>query len=106
VPQLPLIEDLTTGPIPQGLNLLVEFDAESNWHNASITIAAGWLRSGNFAAYNVAVQPPGKIRSILKLLGLNPEIQNVTKSWKSRTGYTTSVGQSSTEKSVPLRVDA
>lgn len=99
--QLPLIEDLTDGPIPQGSNLLVEFDAGSNWHNASITIAAGCLRNGNPVAYNVAAQPPENIRARLKLLGLNPDDLEREEKLEIWDWYTSSLGQSSSEKSIP-----
>jgi KaiC/GvpD/RAD55 family RecA-like ATPase len=62
MPRIPLIEDLTSGPIPNGSNLLVEFDATSQWYNASISIGAGWIRTGGTLAYNVTAQAPERIR--------------------------------------------
>ena len=73
MPRIPLIEDLTTGPVPVGSNVLVEFDAASQWYNASITMAAGWLRSGGNTSYNVSTQPPENIRAQLTRLVLNLE---------------------------------
>ncbi len=73
VAAIPLIEDLTTEPIPPGSNLLVEFDPASEWYNAAVTITAGWLSSGGRVHYNVNVRPPDTVRSHLKKLGLNPE---------------------------------
>lgn len=73
LPRIPLIEDLTKGPIPPGSNLLIEFDPASQWYNASITIAAGWLRSGVKVSYLAQTQPPDDVRHRLKKLGLNPE---------------------------------
>lgn len=69
--RIPLIEDLTQGSIPAGSNLLVEYDATSQWYNAALTIAAGWLRDGGGVGYGVAAQPPENIRAQLKRLGLN-----------------------------------
>ncbi len=69
--QVRLIENLTQGPIPAGSNLLVEYDATSQWYNASLTIAAGWLRDGGGIGYGTAAQPPENIRAQLKRLGLN-----------------------------------
>ena len=71
LPRLPLIEDLTSGPVPSGSNLLVEFDPASNWYNATITIAAGWLETGGRVHYNVSVQQPDNVRSQLTRKGLN-----------------------------------
>jgi KaiC/GvpD/RAD55 family RecA-like ATPase len=73
LPRISLIEDLTTGPIPAGSNLLVEYDPASQWYNASLTIAAAWLKDGGTLSYRVAVQPPDNIRLQLNKLGLNAE---------------------------------
>ena len=71
MPRIPLIEDLTTGPVPSGSNLLAEFDPNSQWYNASISIMAGWLRTGGKVTYGVAAQPVEKVRAKLKGLGLD-----------------------------------
>jgi KaiC/GvpD/RAD55 family RecA-like ATPase len=73
MPRIPLIEDLTTEPIPPGSNLLVEFDPASEWYNAAVTITTGWLSTGGRVHYNVAIRPPDAVRSQLKKLGLIPE---------------------------------
>jgi hypothetical protein len=44
--RLALIEDLLTEPLPTGSNLLVEYDAASQWYRASLNIAREWLRDG------------------------------------------------------------
>jgi KaiC/GvpD/RAD55 family RecA-like ATPase len=72
VPRIPLIEELTRGSIPAGSNLLVEFDPASQWFNAAISIAAGWINTGGRAEYNVSVQPPNTIRAQLDRFGMNP----------------------------------
>jgi KaiC/GvpD/RAD55 family RecA-like ATPase len=73
MPRIPLFEELTTGPITRGSNLLVEFDPASEWYNAAITITVGWLRTGGRIHYNVNVQSPDAVRSQLKHFGLSPE---------------------------------
>ncbi|MGP8126462.1 MAG: RAD55 family ATPase [Candidatus Bathyarchaeia archaeon] len=73
MPRIPLIEDLTTGTVPAGSNLLVEFDPSSQWYNASITIAAGWLRSGGKVSFLAGSHPPDEVRERLTTLGLKPE---------------------------------
>lgn len=72
LPRIPLIEDMTTAPIPAGTALLVEYDAASQWYNASLTIAAGWLKSGGKVSFGVATQPADNIREQLRKLGVNP----------------------------------
>ena len=98
MPRLPLIEDLTTGPVPPGSNLLVEFDPASQWYNASVTIMAGWLRTGGRARYTVASQPPDDFRSQLNRLVPNVaelESKDIVEIWDE---YTVTLGQKSKEK--------
>ncbi len=71
MPRIPLIEDLTTGTVPAGSNLLVEYDPASQWYNASTTVAAGWLRTGGKVSYSTLAQAPDTIRSRLNRLGLD-----------------------------------
>lgn len=95
---MPLVEDLTAGPIPAGSALLVEFDPASQWLNASLTIAAGWLRTGGRVLYDVLSQPPNDVRSQLKRLGLDAEaLEKEEKLW-IRDAYTATLGQKSNEK--------
>jgi len=103
VPRIPLIEDLTTGPVPLGSNLLVEFDPASQWFNASITIAAGWLRAGGTVAYNATLRPPTVIRSQFNMLGLKPEPLEKEGRLEVWDWYTATLGQRSGEN---LTVDS
>jgi len=98
VPRIPLIDDLTTGPVPAGSMLLVEFTGASQWYNASVTIAAGWLKQGGKVSYNAAAQSPDEIRSILTRLGVN--FQECEKEDRLRIWdfYTASLGKKSNEK--------
>ena len=98
VPRLPLIEDLTTGPIPLGSQLLVEYDPASQWYNASLTITAGWLMSGGTATYNTLVQPPEDVRSQLKRLGVDTETLEKEDKLKIFDYYTVTLGQKSKER--------
>ena len=103
MPRIPLIEDLTTKPVPLGSNLLVEFEPTSQWYNASITIAAGWLRTGGIVPYTVHTQPPENIRLQLKRLGLNTvelERKDTLRIWDY---YSATLGQKSNER---LSVDS
>ena len=96
--QIPLIDDLTTSRVPHGSNLLVEFDPSSQWINASLTLAAGWIKSGGGVSYSVSTQPPTNIRLKLKRLGIdseNLEKEGVLRIWD---WYTATLGQKSKEK--------
>ncbi len=96
--RIPLIEDLTKGSVPAGSNILVEFDADSQWYNASVTMAAGWLKTGGNVAYVVHTQPPGNIRSKLRQFGLEAEELERIGRLRIVDVYTATLGQKSTEK--------
>ena len=97
-PRIPLIDDLTTGPVPAGSVLLVEFDAASQWYNASVTIAAGWLADGGAVRYGVAARTPNKLRSQLNRLGLDVEELESGSKLIIHDWYTCTLGQKSKEK--------
>jgi KaiC/GvpD/RAD55 family RecA-like ATPase len=102
VPRIPLIEELTTGPVPAGSSILVEYDPSSLWYDASVTIAAGWLRTGGKVAYNVSVQPPDEIRAQLTRLALKVEELEKEDKLSIVDHYTVSLGQKSKERSAPV----
>ena len=98
MPRIPIIEDLTNGPIPPGSNVLVEFDPASQWINAAITIAAGWGKSGGSISYITDSQPPDDIRSQFRRLGVNvEELEANDRLWITDL-YSASIGQKSKEK--------
>lgn len=96
--RIALIEDLTTGPVPAGSNLLVEFDPASQWYNASLTIAAGWIKSGGMVSYSSTTQFPDSIRLKLSRLGLNAESLEKEEKLHIWDWYTVTLGKKSTEK--------
>jgi KaiC/GvpD/RAD55 family RecA-like ATPase len=99
LPRIPLIEDLTAGPVPPGSNLLVEFDPSSQWDNASVTIAAGWLKSGGKVSYIVHTHPPDEVRERLTRLSLNPEaLEETDRLWITDMYTAGIIGQKSKEK--------
>jgi len=101
VPRLELIEDLTTGPVSPGTNILVEFDPASQWYNASLTIAAAWLRTGGSLSYIAHSQSPNDVRFQLRRLGLPVEdMEQKDRLWITDF-YTLSLGQKSKEKFAP-----
>jgi len=100
MPRIPLIEDLTSDSIPKGSNLLMEFDPASQWFNASISIMAGWIKSGGKVAYNVAAQPVEKIRLRLRGFGMDPETLESAGTLRLVDWYTTTLGKKSSERFV------
>lgn len=97
--RLPLVEELTSQPLPPGSQLLVEYDAASQWYNASITIAAGWLKSGGTVVYGTFAQPPDDVRSKLARLDLDVEGLEKSEDLGILDCYSVTLGQKSKEKS-------
>jgi KaiC/GvpD/RAD55 family RecA-like ATPase len=97
LPRLPIIEDLTKGPIPPGSNILVEFDGASPWYNASVTVAAGWLRTGGRVSYYCFAQPPDSIRDQLHRLGVDAAELEKNGSLEIWDWYTATLGLHSKE---------
>jgi len=98
--RLALIEDLLTEPLPAGSNLLVEYDAASQWYRASVNIAREWLRDGGEVGYNVAAQLPDSLRSQLRKLGLKVEELETDGKLEVWDWYSATLGQKSSEKFV------
>ncbi|MFI5450394.1 MAG: RAD55 family ATPase [Candidatus Bathyarchaeia archaeon] len=98
MPRIPLIEDLTKGPVPPGSQIIVEFDPASQWTNASLTIAAGWVKEGGSVSYVADSQSPEDIRSQLRRLGLAvEELERTDRLWITDL-YSASIGQKSKER--------
>ena len=98
VPKIPLIEELTTGPVPAGSMLLVEFTGASQWYNAALTIAAGFLKQGGKVSYSALAQSPDDVRSGLTRLGLNSEECEKEDRLRIWDFYTATLGKKSSEK--------
>jgi KaiC/GvpD/RAD55 family RecA-like ATPase len=96
--RMPLIENLTKKPVPPGSNILVEFNPASQWLNASLTIAAGWVRTGGSISYVTFSRPPDDVRSQLRQLGLDvEELERTDRLWITD-AYSAAIGQKSKEK--------
>ena len=96
--RIALFEDLLKGPLPPGSSLLVEYDPTSAWYQASLSIAAEWLRGGGVVSYHVASQPPHNIRSQLAQLGLDVGQLEATDKLRVFDWYTATLGRKSNEK--------
>jgi len=96
--RISLIEDLLKARLQPGKTILVEYDPTSAWYQASITIAAGWLRAGGVVTYNVASQPPENIRSQLEQLGVDVAQLEANDKLRVFDWYTATLGRKSDEK--------
>lgn len=96
--RIPLIEALLREPLPAGSNILVEYDAASQWYAASRSIAAGFVRAGGTVSYSVSTQPPEKARLQFKKLGLNLEDLEKKEQLLIWDWYGPTLGQESKEK--------
>ncbi len=101
--RLALIEDLLSEPLPAGSNLLVEYDAASQWYRASVNISREWLRDGGEVGYNVAAQLPDRLRSQLRKLGLKVEELETDGKLEVWDWYSATLGQKSSERFVGAR---
>jgi KaiC/GvpD/RAD55 family RecA-like ATPase len=98
MPRIPIFEELTTGPIPAGSNLLVVFDPASDWYNAALTITVGWLQSGGRVHYNASVRGPDVVRSQLKRLGLDSDSLEKEDRLRVYDWYTLTLGGKAADK--------
>ncbi len=68
---VPLLGEMVPGGFTYGGNYLVEFEPDSPWYEASLTIAAHALRQGIRTEYHTFRHIPGEIRTALGKLGLD-----------------------------------
>ncbi len=106
MPRIRLIEDLTREPIRPGSNLLVEFDPASQWHNASLTIATGWMQTDGRVAYILSAQAPENLRSQLERLGVNVQELERDEKLELYDWYTLTLGLKSKERYAPPSLKA
>jgi KaiC/GvpD/RAD55 family RecA-like ATPase len=92
-----LIQDLLQAPLPAGSSLLVEYDPTSTWYQASLGIAAEWLRTGGVVSYHVSAQPPDNIRSQLTQMGLDVKELEANEKLRVFDWYTATLGKKSNE---------
>ena len=96
--RVPIIEELLKGPLPPGSSILVEYDPTSAWYQASLSIAAGWLKEGGVITYNVAAQPPDNIRSQVAQLGVDVKHLEAEDRFRVFDWYTATLGRKSNER--------
>ena len=81
--------------------LLVEFDAASDWFNASLTIAAGWLKASGGVSYNDWTQSPDDLRAKLSRFGLHVDALEKEGRLLIWDAHTATLGQKSKETMAP-----
>jgi len=96
--RISLIEDLLKAPLPPGKSILVEYDPTSAWYQASLSVAAEWLKEGGTLTYGVTSQPPENVRSQLKQLGVDVAKLESDDKLRVFDWYTATLGRKSTEK--------
>ena len=96
--QVPLIEELTAGPIPEGSCILVEYDPASQWYAASVTLATGWLMNGGTVSYTVAGQSPEKVQAQFRRLGVDVDAFEKDFKLKIHDWHTCTLGFRPTER--------
>lgn len=96
--RIALIEDLLKSPLPSGSSIVVEYDPTSTWYQASLSIAAGWLRAGGVVTYNVTAQPPENVRAQLSRFELNVSELEANDKLRVFDWYTATLGRKSNEK--------
>ena len=99
---LPILKTMFPDGIEYGTALMVEFQPDSLWYEASLTIAAQALRAGAKTAYHTFLRPPDEIGQFLTSLGLNPrelESKGIFEIWDS---YTPQTGLGSTQGSLKV----
>jgi len=96
--RISLIEGLLKAPLEPGKSILVEYDPTSAWYQASLSVAAEWLKEGGTVTYGVTSQPPENIRSHLKQMGV--DVAKLEEADKLRVfdWYTATLGRKSNEK--------
>jgi len=95
--RISIIEELTAAPIPPRSNILVEFDADSQWYNTSFTLAADWMKQGGTVSYNLLMRSPEKLRSTLEKHGLDVGELEENDKFRVQDYYTATLGKSSSE---------
>ena len=68
---LPILKHMVPGGLHYGGHYMVEYDPDSPWYEASLTIAAEALNQGVRTEYHVFTHPPDHIRQDLARLGLD-----------------------------------
>jgi KaiC/GvpD/RAD55 family RecA-like ATPase len=92
---LVILRDLIPGGLDYGINLLVEFEPDSIWFEASFAIAADALKKQIRTDYHTWTRPPDRVRQALNRFGLDlkaleqEDLFRINDSYTSQTGLGT-----------------
>ncbi|MGH9427205.1 MAG: ATPase domain-containing protein, partial [Terriglobia bacterium] len=108
---LPLLEAVLPDGLRFGSNYLVEFEPQSLWYEASLTLTAQALRAGYRSDYHTFTRVPNDVREALTRLGVNIkrfEEDDTFRIWDSYTVQTgldvaAQIGAASPRERVDLR---
>lgn len=95
---MPIVEELLADSVPGGSVLLVEFDPASQWYAASVTIGAGWLKTGGTVTYTAFAQPPENVRAQFRSLGVDVDALEKDERLVIFDNYSITLGRKSNEK--------
>lgn len=95
--RIPIIDDLTTDPIPPRSNILFEFEADSQWYNLSFALGIGWLKQGGTLSYNLLMRSPEKLREIFRKRGLDVAELERNDKLRIQDYYTATLGRQTAE---------
>ncbi len=93
---LPILNELVPGGFGYGINLLVEFEPQSIWYEASLTIAAHALSSGIRTDYHTFQHIPNEVIDALTRLGADvkkleeEDLLRITDSYTAQAGLSAS----------------
>src|SRR6266705_2161540 len=100
---LPLLGEMVPGGFSYGGNYLVEFEPDSPWYEASLTIAAHALRQGIKTEYHTFRHIPGEIRTALQRLGIDVAKKEQESLFRILDTYTLTTGLGEPAESGPNR---
>lgn len=102
---LPILSEIVKGGITYGSSLLVEFEPDSMWFEASLTMIAQGIRGGIRCDYHTFQHEPSDVRAALSRLGLAVKELEDADSLRILNSYTIQTGlvlpDSSTSGRVP-----
>lgn len=100
---LPIVGEMIPSGIGFGTSLLVEFQPDSLWYEASLTIAAHALLDGVGVEYHVFQHDPEEVRETLNRVGLNVKRLEDEDQLRIIDSYTVTTGLSAPQKAKKSR---
>lgn len=95
---LPILKELVPGGFGYGINLVAEFEPQSIWYEASLTIAAHALKGGIRTDYHTFQHIPNEVTDALSRLGVNVKKLQEEDLLRITDSYTAQAGLSEVEK--------